>query len=181
MLKNFKRLDFWRNLILYFMVFSFVGHWLEMAVAVVGKWWLGKEFAYGIMDNWTEPYTIYGLGAVMCILVVTVLPKKITRNLPLQYAINVLVCAVVEYVSALIIIWRFGENIFWNYDERFMNLNGQICLGNSLLFGLAATVFMEVVYPFLEKCLQKINPRVINVLLGLIVAVFAYFTIIYWK
>ncbi|MDR2336598.1 MAG: putative ABC transporter permease [Candidatus Nomurabacteria bacterium] len=181
MLKKLKQLYFWRNLAIYFTFFSFVGHWLEILVAVFSKYFLNYEIGYGIMNNFTEPYNIYGLGAVVCILIVTALPKKITKNIFLQYLVNVVVCAVVEYVSALIIVWRFGKNIFWDYSHLPFNLHGHVHLLNSLLFGLAATIFVRIIYPFLEKCLKALHPKLVNAIFVFMIIIFLYFSVIYWK
>ncbi|MDR2063994.1 MAG: putative ABC transporter permease [Candidatus Nomurabacteria bacterium] len=181
MLKRYQQPTFWRNLALYFMVFSFVGHWLEIGAVYFAKFFLHHETGYGILDNFTEPYNIYGLGAVVCILVAVTLPKRITKNICLEYAVNVVICAVVEYVSALVIVWRFGKNIFWDYSDLPFNLNGHICLTNSLLFGLVATFFMRIVYPFLEKCLAKIHPKLLNLIFVAVAVIFIYFTAVYWQ
>jgi uncharacterized membrane protein len=176
-LHNFSQLRFWRNLTLYFLVFSFVGHWLEIVFALFAKYVLHQDFVQSILTNWSEPYSVYGAGVVFCIIVFRLLPRKITRHLSLQYLIYVIICAIVEYTAAQIIVWRFGENIFWDYSNQPFNLNGYIYLTNSLLFGLAAMVFILGIYPAAEKFLEKTGDKVLNLALVILAVIF---TVLYF-
>ncbi|MDR0591494.1 MAG: putative ABC transporter permease [Candidatus Nomurabacteria bacterium] len=167
-----RKLTFWRDLALYFMVFSFVGHWVEMLVAVAARVFLGEELGYGIMSNVAQPYTIYGLGVAACILVTRFLAVKPHRNLLLLYLACATVCAVVEYVSALIIVFRYGHNPFWDYSDMPLNLNGYICLRNTLVFGAIATLFMWFIYPQLNRLVRGLGEWRINYIFVLVLMVF---------
>ncbi|MDR1032457.1 MAG: putative ABC transporter permease [Candidatus Nomurabacteria bacterium] len=176
-----KTLTFWRDLALYFMVFSFVGHWFEMLTSALLELATGEGFGYGIMNNFIEPYTVYGLGAVVCIVALQPMIKKFSKNLAVLYFACTGVCAIVEYVSALIIVFRFGHNPFWDYSDMPFNLNGYICLRNTLAFGVIATAFMAFIYPRVNKLLVWLGVWRVNYIFTLILIVFTICAVAYWK
>jgi uncharacterized membrane protein len=152
---------FWRDLLIFFLVFSWLGHWLEMLIIALGTLINPELDVAGIFNHWLEPYHVYGFAAVAIILLFRALPRKVRTNLPAHFLINTLVCAVIEYLTALAILWRFGHR-FWDYSDQFLNLNGHICLLNSLFFGVLATLFSFWLYPFLDRHLQRVSGHVRN-------------------
>lgn len=170
---------FWRDLAFYFILASWIGHFIEIIIMLVNKYILFSNYNQSILARPLEPYTIYGTGAVFCIFFLANLPKKISQNILLQYIINTIVCAFVEYISALFIVWRYGSNYLWNYSDQFMNLNGYICLRNTLFFGLVATLFIRFVYPKTQKLLSKSNQRKTNLVFVITIILFTAVSVIY--
>lgn len=167
---------FWRDLVFYFLFFSYIGHFIEMAWTSLGSLILGTRLHENILANPFEPYTIYGAGAVLCILVVRPLVKKFNHNIIATYLIATLICGALELVSSLILTLRYGYNPYWGYAGRFMNLGGHICLGNCLLFGLLATTFLRLIYPYSEKLLRNKKAQLaINIILALMIIMFAIY------
>ncbi|MDR3298178.1 MAG: putative ABC transporter permease [Candidatus Nomurabacteria bacterium] len=166
---------FWRNLLLYFLAFSYIGHFIEMGWNLLCHWVLGEPIATNILANALEPYTIYGTGAILCILVVRPLVKKFDHNIFATFLISTIVCAALECLSSVILVWRYGYNPYWWYADRTFNLGGHICLSNIILFGILATAFLKVFYPAIEKLLKKGNQRIINLLLIVLVILFSFY------
>ena len=167
---------FWRDLVWYFVVFSYVGHFVEMGWTWLGHVVLGNELQHNILHNGLEPYTIYGAGVVAVILLVRPLMRKFHDGVLATFVVATVVCAVLECVSSMFLVWRYGHNPYWWYSDRRFNLGGHICLANTLLFGVLATVFLKVVYPRTERWLRQGNQVVINVILGVLLVLFgAYF------
>ena len=155
--------DFWRDIIICFTAFSWLGHFMEMAIIGVGCLFSGRTTNFGIFDNWFEPYYVYGFAVIAIIIIITILPKKIARNLPAQFVINTAVCMIFEIIAGLFILWQYDRR-FWDYSEKFLNFHGFICLENSLFFGVAATGFSYFLYPILRRNLEKIiPPRIRNI------------------
>lgn len=166
---------FWRNLLFYFLFFSFVGHYVEMAWVLLVNCTLGVEMVQGILANPLEPYTIYGVGAVLIILLVKPLAQRFKHGLPVTFIIATLACALLELISSIILTVRYGHNPYWDYHDRMFNLGGHICLGNALLFGLLATVFLRFIHPFAEKVFRRGNQMAINVALLVLVVMFVVY------
>ncbi|MCL1839451.1 putative ABC transporter permease [Candidatus Saccharibacteria bacterium] len=173
--KTWRDLVFWRDLLLYFLAFSYVGHFIEMAWAWLAHVVLGRELMTNILHNPLEPYTIYGMGAVLVILIVKPLVKKLNHHIVATFVVATLVCAVLECVSSMILVWRHGYNPYWWYVDQPFNFYGHICLINSLLFGLLATVFLRAIYPLTEKLLRRSNQVVLNIVLLVLLAMFAVY------
>jgi len=167
--RTWRDIVFWRDLLLYFLVFSYIGHFIEMGWAWVNYNLLGGELLTNILHNPFEPYTIYGAGAVVIILVVRPLVKKFDHNILATFLIATLACAVLECVSSMFLVWRYGHNPYWWYADKLLNFGGHICLQNSLAFGVLATVFLRVIYPWTEKLLRRGNQIAINVALAILI------------
>jgi uncharacterized membrane protein len=156
-----KTRNFWRDVILYFIVFSLVGHWMEIAYSIFARYALGIYDPNAPMwQSLFAPFTIYGIGAVACILVLypfkMLLDKRIKRGsvaLVLSFIANTLLCTGIELAVGLVVNVpdASGHLIYWDYSNIPFNFMGQICLQNSLLFGVVATLMVWAFYPGLER------------------------------
>lgn len=161
---------FWRDLLLYYCIFSLAGHWLEAGFCTLIKYGIVP----GIYDptltmlwrDWLYPYPPEGIGFVICVLVLYpfkswLVNRSKTRWAPLicSFAANTLASALIELCYGLLMNAQYQ---IWDYRDMFCNFMGQICLQNSLGFGLLATVIVWVVYPFLAKWLSRLPPRVMS-------------------
>lgn len=160
---------------LYFLAFSYIGHFIEMGWNLLTHWVLGEALNTNILANAFQPYTIYGLGAVLCILIVRPLVKKFDHNIFMTYLISTVVCSALELVSSIGLVIRYGYNPYWWYADKPLNLFGHIWIGNCLLFGLLATAFLRLIYPFTEKLLKKGNQVVINIVLVILIVMMAIY------
>ena len=53
---------------------------------------------------------------------------------------------------------------WWDYSSNKFNLNGRICLGNLVLFGLGGIILFYIANPFVMKILMSISEPVLNVI-----------------
>ncbi len=163
-----KTFAFWRDLLLYFCAFSWLGHWLEIGIVSIGNLIQPTPMLEHIIASPFAPYHIYGFAVVLMILLLQFYPVRVRTSLPLQYAINTTLCAIVEYIAGTILLASNGYRN-WDYSEEFMNLNGHICLQNTLFFGAIATIFSRFLYPLCQRGLEKIPEHartLLAVLLG---------------
>lgn len=176
---------FWRNLIMYFCVFSVVGHWMEAGYCLFIKWGFlpGKyDPTSQIWSDWLYPFCVYGVGAVCCVLlfypVKMFLQHKIKLNfLPvvISYVWNALVCTGIELAMGLMLNQPVnGVYPLWDYSNMFCNFMGQVCLQNAVAFGLVATLMTWVIYPALERLLAKIPEDTVHGIFVGIVVIFAF-------
>ena len=47
-------------------------------------------------------------------------------------------------------------NRWWDYTGEFLNLNGRITLSFSLVWGIGALIFIDLIHPFITKIVSKI-------------------------
>lgn len=163
---------FWRNLAVYFCVFSLVGHWLEIPYCMFMD-------QFGIVDDeslvWDDPFypfCVYGIGVVVC--AVALLPlknwllrrcKTRTRAIAAFFAITVLVCMTMELVMGLLLNQpdASGEYPLWDNSELPLNILGQAWLVNDVLLGAVAMLYTWFVYPWCEKMLAHVPRRAMDV------------------
>ena len=158
-----KTWEFWRNLVIYFVIFSIVGHWMEACVCLLIKYGIVPGIydpTSQIWSDWLYPFPVYGIGFCFCALMFyplkNVLQRKFERVLPsliISYVVSAIVCTGIEFTLGMLT----NQNLeLWDYSDMFCNFMGQVCLQNSLFFGFAATIMTWVVYPALERLFRRI-------------------------
>ena len=48
----------------------------------------------------------------------------------------------------------------WDYSDKFLNINGRICLSFSIFWGLLGILWIKILYPPIEKLLARIPPNI---------------------
>ena len=178
--------EFWRNLIMYFCVFSVVGHWMEAAYCTLIKYGILPGIydpASQIWSDWLYPFPVYGVGAVACVLlfypIKNALEKRIgSRVAPLliSFVINAFVCTLIELAMGLALNMDYA---LWDYRGMFGNFMGQVCLQNAVAFGIAATLMTWVIYPAMESGLRKLPKDAVNTAFAGILVGFAILAFLY--
>lgn len=124
----------------WFYIYSFLGWlWESSYVSVKKHKLVNRGFVTGPVC------TIYGFGAVSVYLIL----KPISDNILLLYIGGVLVPTILEYFTA---VWM--EHLFhtswWDYSGNKFNLQGRICLGASLGWGVFSVVLFYLFQPFVN-------------------------------
>lgn len=187
-----KTWPFWRNLIMYFCVFSVVGHWMEAAYCTLIRFGLLPGIydpTSQIWSDWLYPFPVYGVGAVACVLLLypikNLLEKHIgSRVVPLliSFVVNALVCTLIELVMGLMVNQPLPDGTLplWDYRDMFCNFMGQVCLQNAIAFGIVSTLMVWVIYPALESGLRKLPKDAVNTAFVGIVVGFAILWFLYY-
>lgn len=53
----------------------------------------------------------------------------------------------------------------WDYSNNFLNINGRICLLFSIFWGILGILWIKILYPQIEKLLNKFNPRMYKIII----------------
>lgn len=145
-----KKISIWRILV-YFIIYSFIGYIVETLFALINYNVLEsrKSFLYGPFCG------IYGLGAVVLILSL----KYFRKNNYTLFVGGFLVGATLEYIISYL-----GEVMFdarwWDYSNRFLNINGRICLLYSLFWGILALILMRIINPQVDKFIEYMKDKI---------------------
>ncbi len=176
---------FVRNLIIYFIVFSNVGHWMEMAMCQL----IIMGVVQGDYDptntmlwrDWLFPFAMEGAAVVFIALFLHPLflwfkKKCKSRILPyvLSFLSNALFCTLVEFIGGLLVN---ADHQLWDYSDQFGNIMGQVCLQNALAFGAACSLIAWFVYPLLERWIARVSRDVMNIVFVVVLA----FGLIVWS
>ena len=161
---------FVRNLTIYFCVFSFLGHWMEMSFCLAIKAGLvGGEYDPSntmLWRDWFYPFPMHGMAVVLIGVLLNPLWRWLLRktNLAvgslLSVIINGLACGTIEFVCGL--MWN-ADLQNWDYTTMPFNFMGQVCLQNVVGFAVAASLIAWFVYPWLERTLAKLPANVMNI------------------
>lgn len=178
---------FWRNMAVYFCVFSVVGHWLEIPYCLFMD-------QFGIVDEDTlvfadpfYPFLVYGIGALVCTLLLVPLKTYLVErfsSLPRAgiafFVITVLVCMIMELGMGLLLNQpnAAGEYPLWDNSQLPLNIFGQAWLVNDLVLGVVAMLYTWLFYPLLQRGMAKLPFRVANLLAAVVVVGFIVLCIV---
>lgn len=157
-------------LFLLFIVYSITG-WIIEVIATYPdtKCFVNRGFLIG-------PYCpIYGNCAIAMIFLLHNLTNPI-----LLFVLSILICSVGEYVTSYAMEKIFHAR-WWDYSKNKFNLNGRICLVNSLAFGVLGFLLIKFVNPFVVGLITKLSPTMINVLFYTILTLFIIDNVISFK
>ena len=125
------------EILFYFFVYAIAGWICEDIYCGIGqRKFVNRGFLYG-------PYCpIYGFGS----LIVIYLLSPFYDHPLLVFIGGVIFTSLLEYLTSWIMEVLFQER-WWDYSSYPFNINGRVCLRNSLLFGVMAFVLMYLVHP----------------------------------
>lgn len=148
----------------WFIIYSSIG-WLYETV-----------FTYMVSGNLTKRgflfgplCPIYGLSLLIMILVCSEKGMSI-KGLVIRCA---LVATIMEYITSF---WMeyFFDNRWWDYSNMFMNVNGRICLGASVLFGILGAFFIRIIHSSIGELSSRIPTRILKIFDTTIFVIFLY-------
>ena len=168
---------FVRNLIIYFIVFSVLGHWMEMAMCqlIIAGVVQGEYDPTNTMlwRDWLYPFPMEGAAVVIIALVLYPLFEWLKNNMKsriapyvISFVANALVCSIIEFSMGLLVN---ADLQLWDYTNNFGNIMGQVCLQNTMAFGVAASLIAWFVYPLLERLIARVPRDVMNIVFILVV------------
>ena len=169
--KRIKHQYFWRDLVIYFVTFSMLGHWLEMLFCklILAGVFMGDYDPTNAMlwDQWLFPFTAEGAAAVAIVFLLHPAARKILEKtgnrlwlaVILSFLLNFLVCTSIDFATGMAVNQDYS---LWDYREIPFNFMGQVCLQNSLVYTIAATLIVWVFYPLLDRWIRRSPEGVVN-------------------
>lgn len=144
------KLSNFQNHILYFFIFAFLGWLLE---TLYSFYELGHFTKRGFLYGPICP--IYGFAAI--ILLTTL--KKYKNNSIKLFLYSIIIFSAFEYAVSFILDALFAAH-WWDYTEDFFNLNGRISIFYSFAWGIIAILFINHIFPFIEKKINVILEKI---------------------
>ena len=139
---------------LFFLLYSFIGWVCETIWCSVGsRKWVNRGFLNGPLCP------VYGFGA----MAVLYLLRPFTENLFTLFLAAMVITSVLEYFTGWLLERLFHLKL-WDYTGYFCNINGRVCLRNSILFGLMGVALVWLIHPWLKDVLLLIP---VSLLIGL--------------
>jgi len=131
---------------LYFIVYSFLG-WICETIycSILDKKYINRGFLKG-------PFCpIYGVGALM---VITIL-NPVADNIILLFFSGMIFTSILEYMTGFLLEVLFNLK-WWDYSGYKFNIQGRVCLLNSILFGILSVITVNYINPVITKLIASI-------------------------
>ena len=154
--------------VLYFTIYSFLGWVCESTYCSIGQ---KKLVNRGFLNGPFCP--IYGFGALLVISILS----PFVNNIPVLFIASIIVTSTLEYITSYVLEKIFHMS-WWDYSTYKYNINGRVCLQNSLMFGLLSLFVMLVIHPAINDFVASINTKVAFALSVLFATYFIVDTII---
>ena len=130
-----------------FFLFCFIGWTWEVLLHLVTNHSLvNRGTMYG---PWLP---IYGTGGVMFIMLLS----RYKNNFPKTFMLTVLTAGFLEFGASWILDFFFNSR-YWQYYDKFGNLNGRVCIAGLLLFGIGGSFAIYIAGPYLHNKFARIK------------------------
>jgi len=131
---------------LLFWLFSIFGWLMEVVVCSISdKKLVNRGFLLG-------PYCpIYGFGGVVILCLYSYRDEPLTC-----FILSMVICTIIEYISSYLMEKLFKVR-WWDYSNDSFNINGRVCLRNSIAFGFLGMLCTSYLNPSLFAFLSKFN------------------------
>ena len=136
---------------LYFSIYSVLGWVCETVYcSIIQRKFVNRGFLNGPVCP------VYGVGAVL----VLYLLQPVAGNVPALFLTGMLVTTVLEYLTSVLLEKLFHMK-WWDYSHFKLQINGRVCLLNSLMFGALSVFVMLVLHPRVQKLVDLIPAAVL--------------------
>ncbi|MBB2183658.1 putative ABC transporter permease [Lachnospiraceae bacterium MD1] len=133
------------TLFAWFIIYSYIGWLYETIVCSVSA---GRFVQRGFMYGPLCP--IYG----SCIVLMIVLFSDRCKSKVSLFFSCAFLASMMEYLVSYTMESIF-QNRWWDYSNEFLNLNGRICLGASIIFGISGVIIIRYLHPKLLDYMEK--------------------------
>ncbi|MDE6047419.1 MAG: putative ABC transporter permease [Anaeroplasmataceae bacterium] len=137
-----------------FFVYAFLGYLCEVAYcSICQRKLVNRGYLY------MPICPIYGCGAILILL--SMLP--ISNMWYLVLILGILLTSGLEYLTSYVMELIFHMR-WWDYSKRKLNINGRVCLRNSLMFGALVMLVIYGLHPLVSKLMEAMGTIPIRVL-----------------
>ena len=147
---------------LLFIIYSVLGWIMEVTCKLIQyKRFINRGFLIG-------PYCpIYGCGGIL----ITLLLNRYISDPFVLFVMAILFCGTLEYLTSWFMEKAFKAR-WWDYSQRKFNLNGRVCLGTIIPFGILGLFISYISNPFLLGKIYQIPEIWLNIISGTILVIF---------
>ena len=147
---------------------NFNTYFLYLFIYSVIGWICEVIFCKIVHGNWTNrgflsgPYCpIYGFGALFIILLLG--PFK--ENPFFIFILSLIITTLLEYITSFAMEKIFNAK-WWDYSNEPLNINGRVCIGTAIPFGLLGLILTYFIHPYITIFINLIPNWLINYLIG---------------
>ena len=131
---------------LYFIIYSVLGWVCETVYCSIIQ---RKLVNRGFLNGPVCP--VYGVGADLVVLLLS----PAAKNPIILFLAGMVVTTVLEYITSVLMEKLFHMR-WWDYSHYRFQINGRVCLLNSLMFGVLSVIMMLFLHPLVTNLVRKI-------------------------
>ena len=156
-----------------FLIFSSIYRICE--VCYVGIFFEHKFVNRGFLFGPLCP--VYGIGGILILLT----PEKLQNPVWRLFITGTVLCSLVEYAASFVLEQMFHLKL-WDYSDRILklrghtiklNINGRVCLKNSLLFGVMTVSVIKFIQPLIGRLFSYFSDIYLQISAGILGLAFA--------
>lgn len=102
---------------------------------------------------------IYGFGAVF----ISLLLSRHAEDPLAVFGLAILICGILEYSTSYMMEKIFHAR-WWDYSTKKYNLNGRVCAGTLLPFGLLGLLLVYAITPVMFSCFDLLSETMIQII-----------------
>lgn len=148
--------------VLLFFIYSFLGWCVEVAFVAVT---VGNVENRGFLNGPVCP--IYGCGMLGVLMLLTPIRDKWF----LLFLGGMIICSAVELFGGWALD-RIFHMRWWDYSDKPFNVGGYICLGFSIMWGMAVVFAVRMVHPLIMAGVDGIPRLAGNIIIVVFIAIF---------
>ena len=135
------------EILTYFLVYSILGWIMESIVRSISE---KKLINTGFLKG---PYCpIYGIGAIIMFSFL----ESFKNSVIVLFIISFIVLTLWEYLVGVLLEKTFHTK-YWDYSDQKFNIQGRVCLTNSIIFGFCGILVIKIINPFFFSILNKFD------------------------
>ena len=149
------------EILTYFIIYSILGWMMESIVRSISE---KKIINTGFLKGPLCP--IYGFGAIIMFLFL----DRFENNIILLFFIAIIILSIWEYLVGVLLEKMFHTK-YWDYSDQKFNIQGRVCLVNSICWGVLGVVFVKYIHPFDQEIIQQVDIHLLHYVIGIITLV----------
>ena len=157
--------------ILLFTIYAIIGWLMEVSLSFIQHHkFVNRGFLIG-------PYCpIYGFGGVTITILLSNFMKTIDNvslvdSIWISTIVIMFICGTLEYITSWLMEKLFHAR-WWDYHRFKFNINGRVCLENSIWFGLLGALLIYIINPFLSSVIAMISDKVLIIVGSVLLVIF---------
>lgn len=150
------------EILIYFIIYSFLGWIMESTFRSIKE---NKIINTGFLKGPFCP--IYGFGAIIMFLFLDQFENKPI----LLFFIAMITLTIWEYLVG-VLLEKIFKTKYWDYSNHKFNLQGRICLINSIYWGVLGVIFVKYIHPCIQGLISKVDIQILYYISSTVTVVF---------
>ena len=145
-----------------FIIYSFLGWIIESVFrSILEKKLINTGFLIGPLCP------IYGFGACIMFLFL----ENLSNNVILLFIVSFVILTLWEYIVG-VLLEKIFHTKYWDYSNHKINIQGRICLTNSLYWGALGVIFIKIIHPLVQKGIQNVDIKLLHYIIIIATLIF---------